>query len=65
MRADWLVDGVYVEAAGMMGRDAYFEKMRKKRAPADLAGIELIVVEPNQVNKLEQGFARWLQTPRV
>ncbi|KRF24779.1 hypothetical protein [Phycicoccus sp. Soil803] len=52
-RADWLVAGVYVEAAGMAGAPTYDAKMLAKRDLADRHGLELIVIRPSDVADLD------------
>lgn len=60
LRADWLIDGVFVEAAGMMNTASYATKMEIKMQLAEKFGVELVVVKPADLDKLEVVFARWL-----
>lgn len=56
-RADWRIgDNVYVEAAGMMSRPDYAEKMQEKTALAHATGIRLITLVPENVGELTLFF---------
>ncbi|TCJ31047.1 hypothetical protein [Nocardioides jejuensis] len=60
-RADWLLPGgVHVEAAGMMSRGDYAAKMSAKVALAEELGIEIIVIQPSDVVRLDEVFSKWL-----
>lgn len=60
-RADWIVgNGVFVEAAGMLGDAAYAEKMEEKRRLADLSGIQLVVVTPEDLEQLADLFLPYM-----
>jgi hypothetical protein len=57
-RADWkLVDGSYVECLGMMSDPSYLEKIKQKRALAEVAGIDLYLVTPSDLLDLGRIFA--------
>lgn len=60
MRADWLIDGVLVEAAGMMTKSEYADRIERKKDLAAKSGIDLIVLTENDLGCLERVFARWL-----
>lgn len=63
-RADWLlVDGTYVEYAGLAGDKAYDRKMEGKVAMARELGIDLEVVFPRDLRNLRARFARHLEPP--
>lgn len=62
MRADWkLRDGTLVEAAGMMAVESYANKMANKVAMAKDLGINLVVVTPADINRLDLIFMRWIR----
>lgn len=58
LRADWVLDdGRWVEYAGMMSDTAYAAKMAVKVELAAVAGIDLIVVVPEDLRRLNDVFA--------
>lgn len=59
MRADWLIGETYVEFAGMMGVKSYKEKMLKKVDMAANLGLDLIVVEPKDLDQLPRIFEKF------
>jgi hypothetical protein len=59
-RADWLIDGVLVEAAGMMGRAEYRLKMETKKTLAQRHGLELVIIQDADLVNLAKPFARWM-----
>ena len=59
-RADWLIDTVYVEAAGMMGVAEYRRKMETKRDLAARHGLDLLIVRDDDIARLKKVFRRWL-----
>jgi hypothetical protein len=65
MRADWLIGETYVEFAGMMGVKAYEEKILKKVEMAADLGLDLIVVEPKDINRLPRIFERFKPSSKV
>lgn len=61
LRADWeLEDGTFVELAGLSGDAGYDAKMARKRLLADASGIDLLVIEPDDVLRLPIVFDDWL-----
>ena len=64
LRADWLIKGTYVEAAGLTARPEYAQKIETKRAIASAHGLDLIVVHPKDLGRLDALFARWLPAAR-
>jgi hypothetical protein len=60
LRADWLVNGVYVEAAGLMSRLEYRRKMELKQTLANRHGLDLLVVQDEDLARLDEVFKRWL-----
>jgi hypothetical protein len=60
LRADWLVHGVFIEAAGLMSRADYRRKMENKRTLANRHGLDLIVVQDEDLARLDEVFQRWL-----
>lgn len=60
-RADWLLPGgTLVEAAGMMSRPEYADKMAAKVSLAEDLGVHLIVIEPSDIGRLDEVFSAWL-----
>jgi hypothetical protein len=56
-RADWLLaDGSFVECAGLMERPDYASKIEQKRELARLAGIELYIITPSDLFRLDKIF---------
>lgn len=54
-RADWrLADGTFIEAAGLGGHEAYDLKMTEKRQLAEVLGIPLIVLVPDDLPRLPE-----------
>lgn len=61
LRADWLLsDGTFVEALGMMDDATYAERFSRKAALASGAGLKLLTIFPNDLNRLSSVFASWL-----
>lgn len=61
LRADWeLTDGTLIEAAGMLSSKEYADKISRKRQMAKELGIELVVVTPRDLDRLEIVFLKWL-----
>ncbi|MDF6046442.1 hypothetical protein LRD69_30845 [Streptomyces sp. JH14] len=61
LRADWrLADGTFVEALGLMEREAYAAKVARKRELARLAGLRLVTVTAQGLHRLPEIFADWL-----
>ena len=57
-RGDWLLlDGTYVEYAGLTGDVAYDRRMATKVRLASELGIPLLVVYPSDLNRLDEVFA--------
>jgi hypothetical protein len=53
-RADWLLEGdVYVEMAGMLDDPSYAAKIEHKRHLANALGVELLVLTPDDVARLD------------
>jgi hypothetical protein len=66
MRADWrLPDGTMVEAAGMLDDPKYAAKIAQKRALANALDINLLLLTPEKVLKLDQIFKPWFTTTSV
>lgn len=56
-RADWrLADGTFVEAAGMLDSAAYAAKIERKRELAAKHGLNLVVVDPDDLPHLAEVF---------
>lgn len=53
MRADWKVQDILVEFAGMMDEPDYAAKMRAKQEIAEEFGISLIILEPKDILDLD------------
>ncbi|WP_404385284.1 hypothetical protein LL946_04735 [Knoellia locipacati] len=60
LSADWLIEGIYVEAAGLMNRSDYAEKMSRKEALAAALDVEVIIVTQDDLDRLDAIFGRWL-----
>lgn len=61
LRADWeLPDGTLIEAAGMLASKEYADKISRKRLMATELGIDLVVITPRDLNRLETVFLKWL-----
>lgn len=59
--ADWLLaDGTFVEYAGLTGSEPYDRKMAIKARLAAMVGIELIIVYPSDLARLNTVFAAHL-----
>lgn len=53
LRADWrLTDGTLVELAGMMDDEDYAQRMAAKAELAEVAGIRLVVITPDDLGRL-------------
>lgn len=64
LRADWrLADGTFVEALGLMEREAYAAKVERKRKLAALSGLRLVTVTAAELDRLPEIFADWLRDP--
>ena len=62
-RADWrLLDGTYVECAGMLESKDYADKIALKQKLAKTVGIPLVVVAPTDMHRLAQIFEDQLQS---
>ncbi|MFZ5904507.1 MAG: hypothetical protein ACOYZ8_13255 [Chloroflexota bacterium] len=60
-RADWkLSDGTFVEYAGLNSED-YLLKMKKKRELASKTGLKLIVLFPEDLQRLNVVFKPWIK----
>ncbi len=65
-RADWLLPGgVYVEYAGMLDDTAYAERMASKVALAQATGIELLILTPADIPRLDSVLDRWASGPQT
>ncbi|MGA5278773.1 hypothetical protein ACPCKL_34525 [Streptomyces cellulosae] len=61
LRADWrLADGTFVEALGLMTKEAYVAKVARKRELARHHGLRLVTVTAEDLNRLPEIFADWL-----
>lgn len=49
--------GAIVEAAGMLASAAYRHKIETKQAIANRHGLVLLVIEPSDLDRLDQVFA--------
>ena len=54
LRADWQVGDVYIEYVGMLGDIEYAAKVRRKGELARSSGIELVMVAPEDLYRLDQ-----------
>jgi hypothetical protein len=54
LRADWQIENILIEYAGLMNRQEYAEKMSKKKVLAGKHGIELIVLTAEDLLKLDK-----------
>lgn len=62
-RADWLVDGVFVEYWGLAGNPTYDAKAATKRAIADRAGIKIVDIYPRDLatwGTSQRRIAEWI-----
>lgn len=65
LRADWrLADGTFVEALGLMDEQSYSKKVSRKRELAHIAGIPLLTLCADDLNRLPEIFAPWLPDRR-
>jgi len=53
-RADWFVNGYYIEYFGLCGEEAYDKKVIEKMNLARELNLKLIALFPNSLNKIEQ-----------
>jgi hypothetical protein len=53
-RADWVVNGVFIEYWGLAGNREYDRRMRTKRKLAKASGIPLIEIYPHDLPDLRQ-----------
>ncbi|MFF8196176.1 hypothetical protein ACF05L_36115 [Streptomyces bobili] len=61
LRADWrLADGTFVEALGLMTKEAYAAKVARKRELARHHGLRLVTVTAEDLDRLPEVFADWL-----
>ncbi|CAM5263214.1 Recombinase RecB OS=Streptomyces aurantiogriseus OX=66870 GN=GCM10010251_82040 PE=4 SV=1 [Streptomyces aurantiogriseus] len=61
LRADWrLADGTFVEALGLMTKEAYAAKVTRKRELARHHGLRLVTVTAEDLDRLPEVFADWL-----
>lgn len=61
LRADWrLADGTFVEALGLMTKEAYAAKVARKRELARHHGLRLVTVTAEDLGRLPEVFADWL-----
>ncbi|WP_225823921.1 hypothetical protein [Streptomyces naphthomycinicus] len=61
LRADWrLADGTFVEALGLMTKEAYAAKVARKRELARRHGLRLVTVTAEDLDRLPEIFADWL-----
>ncbi|QEU83489.1 hypothetical protein [Streptomyces viridosporus] len=61
LRADWrLADGTFVEALGLMTKEAYAAKVARKRELARHHGLRLVTVTAEDLGRLPEIFADWL-----
>ncbi|MFB9350205.1 hypothetical protein ACFFUA_22620 [Streptomyces heliomycini] len=64
LRADWrLADGTFVEALGLMTKEAYAAKLACTREPARHHGLRLVTVTAEDLDRLPEVFAA--RTPLV
>lgn len=60
LRADWLVDNMLIEYAGLMNRKEYSEKMSRKELLANKHGLELIILTAEDLLKLDKKLGNLL-----
>ncbi|MEU7135745.1 hypothetical protein [Streptomyces sp. NPDC046261] len=61
LRADWrLADGTFVEALGLMTKEAYAAKVTRKRELARHHGLRLVTVMAEDLDRLPELFGEWL-----
>ncbi|MFH9089356.1 hypothetical protein [Streptomyces sp. NPDC017673] len=61
LRADWrLADGTFVEALGLLTKEAYAAKVRRKRELGRHHGLRLVTVTAEDLDRLPEVFAAWL-----
>ena len=53
LRADFLVNGIYVEYAGLMDDPLYAQKIEAKRNIAKDKSMKLVVIEPKRMKNIE------------
>jgi hypothetical protein len=56
LRADWKVDDVFIEAAGMMADKSYAAKMERKRRLASKHDLQLLVITEKDLGALDSIF---------
>ncbi|GAT03792.1 uncharacterized protein RMCFA_3904 [Mycolicibacterium fortuitum subsp. acetamidolyticum] len=61
-RADWAIGDVYIEFAGMMSDSQYSDKMGRKIQLAQEAGITLVVLQPEDLPRLDSALNSFLST---
>lgn len=54
LRADWQIEGILIEYAGLMSRQEYVEKMSKKKVLAGKHGIELVMLSAEDLLRLDK-----------
>src|ERR1700752_4746043 len=57
LRADWRVENVLIEYAGLMNEPAYAAKMKAKQDIANDFGLSLIIIEPEDILNLDSKLA--------
>lgn len=63
LRADWAIGDVYIEFAGMMSDTQYSDKMGRKVQLAHETGIRLIVLQPEDLPRLDGALNLFISTP--
>jgi hypothetical protein len=65
LRADWLLaNGVFVEAWGLAGTEAYDQKMQIKQHLAEKNGIRIVGVTVGDLARLAELFQEWIH-PKI
>ena len=60
-RADWrLSDGTLVEYAGLLGDADYAVRIAEKRSMAEVAGIRLVILIPEDLPDLDRALRPWI-----
>ena len=62
LRADWKVENVLIEYAGLMNEPDYAAKIRAKQEIAGEFGLVLIILQPGDILNLDQRLANLINT---
>jgi len=60
-RADWVIEDVYIEFAGLMNDETYRRNIEVKKTLAQNKGIDLIIIYPDDLGNLEDKLAEKIE----